>query len=97
MHDQLVRLRRYLGCRPRRVVYEAELIQNLLTNWELLHWSSKLAYAIVALTALNTVVYAPIVSIKGIAIGITSAIPYRLPIVGKIRLIQDYHSFKEEI
>lgn len=82
---------------PLVLLGEAGLIHGLLVNWELLHWSSRLAYGVLALTALNAVLYGPIASVKGIYTGITSAIPYRLPIVGRIRLIGAKNSHEEEM
>ena len=73
---------------PAVLLGEAGLIHALSAGWELLHWSSRLAYGVLALTALNTVLYGPLVCIKGICPGITSVIPYRLPIVGRLKLIR---------
>lgn len=74
---------------PIWILGETGLASYLLVQWAILHWGIRLTYVIFALVSLGIVVFAPFVCIKGVIHGISSPMPYRIPIVGRIKLIRN--------
>jgi len=64
-------------------------IEQFYTDWTYTNWVERLPTAWVYMAVMPFALFAPINSICGFFNGMASEIPYRIPLIGRIRLIKE--------